>query len=174
MPYTRFFEGAKELGYFGFTLQHFEYDLLVARYQALFGKENVFIQTQESLQHDMVATARALAEFSRNGVFTELSKSAQMVHAASYPEYAVPVLRRINHIQTSVLNPTPIVALGTTPYGLYKLAGYILRHPPFSTMPKGCKPVSDCTRSKFAGYFDESNARLAKLSGYPRDLSKYS
>lgn len=173
MPYDRFFEGADEIGYFGFTPQHFEYDLLVARYQALFGRENVYVQTQESLAHDMQAAARRLAGFAGNTGFAGLLPDALAVQAPSYPEYAVPVLRRINHVQRSVLVPTPVIALGTTPKGLYRAAGFLLRRPPFQALFGSRKPVSDHVRRRFAGYFDASNQRLAALVAHPLDLSAY-
>lgn len=173
MPPARFFAGATDLGYFGFTPQHFEYDLLVARYQALFGRANVYVLTQESLQKDMAAAARSLADFAGNRRFAGLSAAARRVHAPSYPEYAAPVLRRINHVQESTLNPTPVLRLGRTPKGLYRLAGYLLRRAPFKTLLGGHKPVSDHVTQRFAGHFTASNARLAALCDPPVDLSGY-
>lgn len=173
MPAARFLDGTAEPGYFGFTPQHFEYDLLVAKYQALFGAQNVHVMTQESLQDDMDAATSTLAAFAGNIHFAGLNPGARRVHAASYPEYAAPVLRRINHVQKSTLNPTPIVSLGQTPQGLYRLAGYILRRPPFSTLLSQKKPVSDLVRQRFAGHYDASNARLAARLTPPPDLSRY-
>ena len=173
MTHTQFYEGTNEPGYFAFTPRHFEYDLLVAHYQKLFGADRVRVLTQESIRDDMEGTARALADFTGNTRFTKLSASASAVYAASYPEYAVPVLRRLNHVQSSTLNPRPIIALGRTPKGLYRGAGYLLRRPPLSTLLKGRKPVSDHVRKKYAGHYDESNARLADLVTHPLDLSGY-
>lgn len=171
--YDRFFDGTDELGYFAFTPQHFEYDLLVAHYQALFGVHNVYVLTQESLQTDMAGAAHRLAEFAGNDRFSGLSQAARRVYVPSYPEYAAPVLRRINHLQKSTLNPAPIVSLGTTPKGLYRLAGYALRRPPFTTLLGNKKPVSDYVTRRFSGYFTASNARLAALIAHPVDLSAY-
>lgn len=173
LPYDRFFEGTDELGYFGFTPKHFEYDRLVRHYQRLFGPANVYVLPQEHLQQDMDDAAAAIARFAKNMAYRGLSAAAQRVHAPSYPEYAVPVLRRVNQVQASTLNPAPIVALGHSPKGLYKVAGYILRLPPVITMLKGRKPVSAHVRKRFAGYYRDSNARLAALMAHPVDLAGY-
>lgn len=173
MPYDIFFEGTNEPGYFGFTTRHFEYDLLVSEYQRLFGENNVIVLTQESLQRDMATATKDLAGLLGNDTFTELMPKARKVNAASYPEYAVGVLRRINHVQRSTLNPRPIISFGSTPNGLYRGLGYILKRPPVSTWAKGRKPVSDYVRRKFDGIYKDSNARLAALIPHPIDLNKY-
>ena len=173
MPWEMFFKGQDEIEYFGFTPEHFEYDLLVAKYQALFGVANVYVQTQESLAADMEAAASTLAAFAGNTGFTTLAPDAAQVHAASYPEYASPVLRRINQVQSSVLNPAPILRLGHTPEGLYRVAGYLLRRGPFKALLQHRKPVSDYVRQKFTGHFTASNQRLAALIRHPVDLKDY-
>lgn len=173
MPCDLFFRGTQEIAYFGFTPEHFEYDLLVARYQALFGAHNVYVLTQESLQADIDAAAASLADFAGNNDFVALRPEARGVHAASYPEYAAPLLRRINHLQASQLNPTPVIRLGQTPYGLYRITGYALRRWPFKTLLSHKKPVSDHVRQHFTGRFTDSNKRLAALVSHPLDLTAY-
>jgi len=173
MPYDRFFEGTNEPGYFGFTPRHFEYDLLVAHYQSLFGPENVVVLTQESLQADMAAASAELAERLGNTRFDGLSAAAQKVYAPSYPEYATGVLRRVNHVQASTLNPTPVLKLGTTPQGLFRLAGFCVKRPPIAPLFKGRKPVSAHVQRRFAGYYADSNARLGKMLAQTVDLSTY-
>lgn len=173
MPPARFFDGTDEIGYFGFIPEHFEYDCLVAKYQQLFGAQNVYVLPQESLQRNMAEVMVQLAEFAENMRFAGLTETAQKPVGESYGEYAVPVLRRINHIQTSTLNPWPIISFGQTPKGLYKLAGYLLKKPPLSSLLKARKPVSDHVRQRFVGQYSQSNARLAALVAHPLDLSGY-
>ena len=173
MPYDQFFEGTKELGYFGFTPEHFEYDRLVARYQALFGVQNVFVLTQESLKDDMDKAAHLLATYAGATRFSGLVPEAKRVYAPSYPEYAAPVLRRINYVQASTLNPRPILRLGTTPYGLYRAAGFCLRRWPFKPLLGSYTPVSDYVQKHFKGRYSESNKRLAGLIGPSLDLKGY-
>ncbi len=173
MTPAQFFAGTNEFGYFGFTPQHFAYDKLVALYQSLFGTQSVYVMTQESLQRDMDGAAQALADFTQNDAFTGLTDAARQVDGASYPEYASPVLRRINHVQRSTLNPAPIVSFGRTPQGLYRLAGYALKRAPLAGLLSGRTPVSDHVRTAFKGAFADSNQRLAQIAAHPLDLRGY-
>lgn len=173
MPWPMFFQGQDEVEYFGFTPEHFEYDQLLAKYQALFGAQNVYVQTQEGLSKQMEAEARALAAFAGNTSFSGLTPQARQIHVPSYPEYSAPVLRRINQVQSSVLNPAPLLRLGRTPGGLYRVAGYVLRRDPFKAMLQSRKPVSDYVRQTFTGHFTASNQRLAALIPHPVDLTDY-
>ena len=173
MPCDLFFEGTDVPGYFGFTPRHFEYDLLVTYYQQLFGTANVVVTTQEGLKADMEGWSRALADRLEASCYNGLTPEAHMVYAPSYPEYGVGLMRRMNHVQASTLNPTPIIKLGTTPHGLYRLAGAALRRPPLKSLLKDYRPVTRHVARTFAGYYTASNARLAALvpgldlSGYP-------
>lgn len=173
MSHSRFFDFKPELGYFHFTPEHFEYDRLVSHYQSLFGRDNVYVLTQESLIQDIDAASRALAKFSGAQRFAGLSETARARTAVSYPEYALPVLRRINHVQASTLQPRPIVALGRTPKGLFKLVGYAAKRPPFSSVLKNWRPVSDYVKIRFKGRYTEANIRLADLGLPGLDLSDY-
>jgi len=173
MPYDQFFKGTDEVGYFGFTPEHFEYDRLVGLYQSLFGAQNVFVITQESIHRDMDAAAQELAGYAQATAFPGLTPAARRVYAASYPEYSAPVLRRINHVQSSTLNLRPIIRLAETPLGPYRLAGYLLKRGPFKALLKSRKPVSDHVQQVFAGYYDDSNRRLAERLGPLVDLTGY-
>lgn len=173
LPPEAFFEGRADLGYVAFSPAHFEYDRLVARYQALFGRDAVHLLQQEALKADMDAAAAALARFAGARRFGGLSEAARAVYAPSYPEHAAWALRRVNHVQRSVLNPCPIVSLGTTPYGLYRLAGGVLRRPPFAGWLGHRRPVSAHVAQAFAGRFAESNRRLAEIYPGPLDLRGY-
>lgn len=174
MTCKQFFHGDRHQGYFGFDPNHFEYDLLVARYQELFGSENVYILTQESLKSDMIGTITKLAKFCGNHSFNGLTEGAEKVRMASYPEHAAPFLRRINHVQKSTLNPAPFLRLGENPGGLYRGVGYILKQPWISAFMKNYRPVSKYVQENFSGRFSESNARLAKLVPASLDMADYS
>lgn len=173
MSCRQFFERQIPLGYFGFDAQHFEYDRLVARYQTLFGTENVYVLPQESLKADMATAAQKLAAFCYNTDFQGLVREAHQVVMASYPEYAAPFLRRANHVQRSVLLPNPIITLGETPGGLFRAVGYVLKTPALARRLKTYQPVSRYVRQHFAGRYTDSNARLAALTGGTLDLSRY-
>lgn len=173
MPYDMFFAGTDMPGFFGFDALHFEYDRLVGLYQQLFGAENVYVMTQESLVADMDAACRDLAEFAGNSIFTSVSPAARKSRGDSYPEYAVPVLRRANQLQHSVMNPAPFLRLGETPNGIYRGAGYMLSRSPFKELLGKRKPVSDYVKKTFSGRFAASNGRLANALAHPVDLSRY-
>ena len=173
MPPKQFFAGTSAPGYFGFAAEHFEYDRLVALYQRLFGARNVHVMTQESLQRDMEAASSVLGGFAGAERYTGLMDAARRVQSPSYPEHAVGVLRRINHVQSSTLNPRPIFRLGRTPFGLYKLVGYLLRKPAMARLMGAHAPVSDVVRARFAGHYRASNARLAAMLPTDTDLSAY-
>lgn len=168
-----FFAGDPELGFFGFRAEHFEYHRLIGLYQELFGAENVHVITQESLRADMDGATRRLAGFAGNAGFDGVLPTHRSAYAPSYPEHAVPILRRINKLQKSVLTPAPTIKIGSTPDGFYRAFGYLLRRPPFSWALGGYHPVSTHVAKTFAGRFDASNRELARLVPH-LDLSDYS
>lgn len=171
MRYDRFFAGTNETGYFGFTPAHFAYDRLIGLYQSLYGADQVVVVQQESLKTDLDGAVAKLAVDLGNTLFTGLKPAAKATYVPSYPEYAVPVLRRINHVQASTLNPAPVMKLGTTPGGLDRWAGAVLRRPPFKGWLGSKTPVSDYVKREFDGYYTASNARLAKMIGQPLDYT---
>ena len=173
MTPAQFFSGECELGYFAFRAEHFEYDRLIGLYRSLFGAGQVHVLTQESLTADMGAAAAKLARFCGNRAFDGLDDAERRVHAASYPEHAAPILRRINHIQTSVLNRNPVISLGTTPYGLYRAFGGVLKRRPLAPLLRRYRPVTAVVKARFTGHFTASNTRLAGMLGADVDLSDY-
>lgn len=160
-----FFAGDPDLGFYGFRPEHFEYHRLVGLYQDVFGAANVHVIAQESLAQDMDAAALELARFAGNERFQGVLPTHRAVYAPSYPEYAVPLLRRINKFQKSVLTPAPTIRIGVTPKGLYRLVGAAMRRPPFSSLFKNYRPVSDYVERHFSGRFDDSNRQLAAMIG---------
>lgn len=167
-----FFAGETEPGYFGFDPVHFEYDRLIAHYQGLFGRERVFVLTQESLVEDVDTAMARLAGFAGASRFETLTSAARAVQSASYPEAAAPLLRRTNHLRRTVLNPVPPFGAGTGQL-LYRAAGRLWRSPPLARRAKGIKPVSAVVKERFAGRFTQSNRRMAELCENWVDLSAY-
>jgi hypothetical protein len=173
LPYARFFAGTDVPGFFGFQPEHFEYDRLVTLYQGLFGVNNVHVLTQESLQQDIDATCATLSRFAGNTGFAGLNETARTARGVSYPEYGVPILRRINHLRRSPITPYPALPLDPSPDTLYRAAGYVLRRAPFSTLFKNKKPVSAHVERHYKGHYATSNKRLAEIVAHPIDLSRY-
>lgn len=168
-----FFAGPKEIEHFGFDPHHFEYDRLIGLYHDLFGAENVMVVPQEALLSDMEQTARNIAGFTQNSRFAGLDAKAMAKASPSYPEYAAPVLRRINHFQRSPLNPAPLLPLGTRPGLAYRGVGYLARSKVMRRLIRSQKPVSDYVKAHFAGTYAESNERLRALLDPSVDLSAY-
>lgn len=172
MDHVRFFAGESTVGYFGFDPDHFLYHHLVGLYREIFGPRNVLVMTQESLRKDMQAAADRLARFAGVSEPALLDTETRRVHAASYPEYAAPLLRRVNQFQTSLLNPAPVLRLGRTPDGMYRAAGFVSKRGPFPRLLAGRKPVTTHVRAAFAGRFAESNRALQAMCP-DLDLSAY-
>jgi len=173
LPYDRFFAGTDMPGFFGFRPEHFEYDRLVALYQELFGAENVYVLTQESLKADMEGASTALAGFAGNTAYSGLADAARKVRGASYPEYSAPVHRRLNHFYRSPVTPGPFLALDPSGHRLRRTVLSVVRRAPFSTLFKGKTPISDYVRQQYSGAFAASNDRLAEILAHPVDLSSY-
>lgn len=147
---------------YNFAPEHFEYDRLVKYYHDSFGADRVHVFTQEQLAKDPAKTLSLVATFSGNTAFAGVRPNEKR-RGVSYPEYAVPFLRRINHVQRGTFNANPIIRLGTTPGGLYRGVGYVLKRPPFTSLLGGRKPVTAVVKQMFSGYYDQSNERLDDL-----------
>lgn len=170
LPYDRFFEPDTIVGYPAFSPAHFEYDRLVTRYQALFGAERVLVVTQEAIGADAAAAAAAIARFAGAEAFQGLDRAAAERDAPSEPEFALPVLRRLNHARREALHPWPALDGGGA---LYRAAAWLARKAPGTEGLRRRRPVSDHVRRRFAGRYDESNARLAAIAAHPLDISGY-
>ncbi|MBV7379819.1 hypothetical protein [Maritimibacter dapengensis] len=173
MPPELFFNMPKTASFPAFSATHFEYDWLIAHYRKLFGDDKVLVLPQEALQGNMDQSIQDLASFCANRNFKGISDAKKKVRMASYPEYAAPFLRRSNYFQKSVLDPNPLVSFGTTPGGLYKGVGFLLKGPFFKKAFDSYRPVSRYVATEFSGRFTESNQRLRELLGGELDLSKY-
>lgn len=174
LPPERFFGEEPGLGYFGFDPVHFEYDRLTRRYQSLFGAENVYIFPQEALRSDRDAALAALARFAGNELYDGLAAPvAERSENASDPEYAVPLLRRLNHFRSEVLNRNPVVSLGPLGALTFRGVGYLSRRPLLARLWGNRRPVTLHVAKTFAGRFEASNAQLKALLAHHVDLSAY-
>ncbi|MEM7731327.1 MAG: hypothetical protein AAF280_00910 [Pseudomonadota bacterium] len=169
MGHEAFLNGTDQPGYFGFTPEHFEYDMLLRHYQQLFGAETVYVSTQEALKKNMQSACAALACFAEATGFTTLSETAKTIHAAGYPEAASNALRRTNHLRRSTLNPCPLLAWD----GLYTLMGGLSRRGPVKQIIAGKHPVSDYVQDQFGTRYTAHNQALKALVPHPIDLSGY-
>ena len=173
MTAEAFFADAPSLGFPAFAPEHFDYDLLVGCYQRLFGADAVHVGTQEHLSRDRDGFVAALKDFAGNHVETARPSPESGTFAPSYPEYAAPILRRINHLQSGPAGEAPIIELGRNPDGLYRRIGYLMRSGAAKALLGKRTPVSDVVKARFTGRYSASNRRLAEMLPPSVDLSKY-
>ena len=163
LPPKRFLQGTSEPGYRGFEADHFRYDLFTRHYHELFGAGAVMVATQESLSKDMTSFAEKIAAFGDVRKFTGLSDEAKVIQLPSYPEHAVSVLRRLNHMRSGALNPNPPFTLGQPPRDAYRLAGWLMRQPAMMRAFGHRKNVTALVRERLGGHFADGNRTLQAL-----------
>lgn len=173
MTQEQFFSGTKEPGYVQFDPAHFEYDQLVGLYRALFGEDRVFVLPQEDLLSDLEASMRRLARFCDNDEFRGLTEKAPQARGRSYPEYAAPFFRRLNHFRRDMLNPNPVINLEFGRRTLYRATGYAMRSWPLAAVFGRRRPISNYVRRTFSDHYTASNQRLREMLGTQVDLSGY-
>lgn len=175
MTPTQFFSGATDPGYSGFEARHFEYDRLVGLYQSLFGPDNILVAPQESLIAAMQTCCHTIAQFADNRSFGQLQERDMGKAGISYPEHALPLQRRTNHLRVSTLNPNPILSLSKRGGRdlLYRAAGRGLAHPLVAKLVLNKKPVTQTIRTLTPGLYEASNNRLLDMVRHPLELSAY-
>jgi hypothetical protein len=158
-----FFTQRPAPGYFAFDPCHLEFHRLIGYYQALFGSENVLVLTQESLQQDVRGFSHRISRFC--GHSTEISDDRlhRKAYGVSYPEHAVPVLRRLNHLRAGPVRRDSLIDLGKLGDSLYQGAGWVARHPAVMALFGGSRPVTRFLRTSYPDRFAESNRMLAAL-----------
>ena len=160
LPAKRFFGGAKVLGFDGFDPVHFEYHRLVARYQELFGSENVKVLTQEQLARDPEGFVADLRGFT-GAAETPLPSTER--EGASETEIAVPLLRRFNMIKRDGAAPDPILDLTPLSAALYRGTGWIFRRPAIKKSLGKKRPVTALAKTLFEGRYQASNKALLEM-----------
>ena len=166
-PAEQFFSGNKVEAFHGFDPRNFEYDRLVSHYQSLFGAENVLVLPFETIARDQVKGLGILGKFIQNSNLETWENRPP--RAVSYPESAVPVLRRINHFRPSPLNRAPFLNFGRVGEFAYRAAGGGVGRI-FRTKNR---PVTNLAMKKFPNQFRDSNRRLQAMLAHPVDLSAY-
>ncbi len=168
-----FFDESPPRGFFKFSAENFCYHRLVGIYQDLFGAENVLVLPQEEIAADQAAAVARLAGFTGNVPLAEAGWRAQRERGTSYPQFAVPLLRRANHLRSGPLNPNPMIDLGRVGDLGFRGVGWLGRRLPLPARLRAARPVSAHLQARFAGRFADSNRRLAAMLHHPADLSAY-
>jgi hypothetical protein len=158
-----FFTQRPAPGYFSFDPCHLEFHRLIGYYHTLFGFENVLVLTQESLRHDVRGFSDRISRFC--GHSTEISDDRlhRQAYGVSYPEHAVPMLRRLNHLRAGPVRRDSLINLGQVGESLYRGAGWMARHPAARALFGERRPVTRFLREIYPDRFAESNRMLAAL-----------
>lgn len=149
-----------------FSFAHFEYDRLIAHYDAIFGRENVLVVPYENFRSDMAGT---LAEMQAQlGFEAELGANARKRVNQSYGAALIPFARFLNLFTArTVLDKRTLLNI---PYW-YTVRRFILEQlnatglfgkppRPERLLGKGvCRQIED--------YYAASNRRLAELRDLP-------
>lgn len=170
LPADAFLSGSSVPGYFGFDAEHFCYARLVALYHDLFGADHVLVLTHEALVAQPQRAAARIAAFAGLGAVPFVAR--QRV-AASYPEGAAFLLRRVNHLRAAPAAPEPVVDLGAPASLAYRAVGWAATRPGLRHLIGRQKPVRAAVRARFSGRFVQSNQALAGLLGGAADLTGY-
>ncbi len=138
-----------------FDLGQYEYDALVREYQRRFGADSVATFTYEGLVADRTRFLQRLAAFLELAPFAlDDSDGTRTVHPG-IPNRGVGILRALNHVRRSELNPYPLVNIGAWWRG--PLAAMARR------LPSRRHLIPRAKRAELATRYAESNRRLQAL-----------
>lgn len=149
-----------------FSFAHFEYDRLIAHYDAIFGRENVLVVPYENFRSDMAET---LAEMQAQlGFEAELGARAKKRVNQSYGAALIPFARFLNLFTArTVLDKRTLINI---PYW-YTVRRFILEQLNatglFGKPPKPERLLGKDICRQIAGHYAESNRRLAALRDLP-------
>lgn len=151
-----------------FEFEHFEFDRLVAHYDALFGRERVHVYPYEWLDDRETLLARMEADL---GLSLETQPAQAKRANRSLGTAGLTVMRGVNLFsRQSVVNKDRVINLP---------GGQLLRHgakwlvgrvPGINRRPA---PLSPRLRERIAGHFPESNRRLMTLRALPLEELGY-
>lgn len=167
----RFYAHHPTPGYNQFDAGHFQYDRLVAHYQALFGQENVQVMTHELLIADPARFVNELGAWAGAEAGGRLPDTGRV--GVSDPEPALPLLRLINHFRFDDATDWPLLDCGRTGRSAYQFASWLFRRPALGRLLNRSRPATRSAKELFSGSFAESNRRLRELCGPSLELPGY-
>lgn len=168
----QFFCENAAVGYNAFSASHFEFDRLVARYQELFGANQVLVLTQEQMAQDALAFIQRIGRFAgHDGVISEAPYADRS--GASYSETAAPLLRRVNYLRSGPAGPeTPLPSAGIGMFA-YRVVGKVFGTTLIRRFYTEQKPITRYLRNRFKDRFHDSNQRLQSLIGGDIHMIEY-
>ncbi len=167
-----FFSENPVIGYDAFSTEHFHFDRLVAYYHNLFGAKNVLVLTQEQLAAEPLSFMASLSAFTRRNAPGDATPANDRT-GVSYPEYAAPVLRRINYCRSGPAGRESLLPFPFLGQGAYRLAGKALSQKWVRGLFFETKPVTRFVKERFEGRFAKSNQRLQALVDGDLNLAGY-
>ena len=171
-PPEVFFAETATPGYEHFSATHFRYHHLVGLYRELFGPDRVLVMTQEEMARDLAGFGARVVAFAGAAPRAPLPAAAKR-EGVSNPEFAYPVLRRINHFRADSPSDEPALDLGSAGRLAFRAAGKAAREAPLRDWLGGRRPVDAFVRARFAGRFGASNRALKAMLGDAVDLDGY-
>lgn len=151
----------------GFDLGYYEYDRLIAKYHALFGRENVRVIAFEDFQSDVDTHARALTEFA---VGTEAAQRLDVGALSGEVNPTRPLAfqamrRHLNKLVRNQLNENGWLPIPNeyVEYGFRKIMPVMGVLRPFDGMIK--TRLKARVARACAGRYAASNARVQELTG---------
>ena len=138
-----------------FDVGHYEYDTLVLEYQRLFGPDNVAVFTYEGVLADRNRFLERLAKFFGVEPFNLGTDIAERDVHPGLPNRGLGLLRALNHLRRTELNPFPTIDLGVWWRG--PIVAVARR------LPRRRHIVPAAKRAELAERYREPNLRLAAL-----------
>ena len=138
-----------------FDLGHYEYDALVSEYQREFGAANIAVFSYENVVSDRTAFLDRLATFLGVAPFELGADGGERAVHPGLPNRGLGVMRALNHLRRSELNPFPIVNIGSGWRGAIALVA--------GKLPRRRHLIPQAKRAELAERYRDSNDRLAKL-----------
>jgi hypothetical protein len=138
-----------------FDESHYEYDTLVREYQQLFGADNIAVFPYEGIGADRGHFLDELAAFLGVAPFDLGADAGERAVHPGLPNRGLGLLRALNHLRRSELNPFPIVDLGSSWRG--PIVAVARR------LPRRRHLIPAAKRVELSERYRESNDRLAKL-----------
>ena len=143
----------------GFDPAYFEYDILVNRYQSLFGKDNVLVLPYERMRSDSAEFIRQLCDFLDVAVIE--SPKAKKTINRSLADISLNMTRRMNHYRRSELNPYPVFNIPKRVRALLiKLISVASQMIPIVQQ----NFMSEQQKRWITDYYKDSNTRLNELT----------
>jgi hypothetical protein len=144
-----------------FTLECYEYDLLIDKYRSLFGEENVLAITYEEMKINFENFLRIICNF-LNIEYINLGDQEKRVNR-SLSKRGLSIIRFLNYFRKSELNNTPLFIIDRR---VQKFTARIL-----GLIPDKKNILSDAIRKQLIEYYHPSNEKLKK--NIVGDMAKY-